>query len=36
MLNRRRTINKRVLDAAIEVMNDNKARFECGTPPPKK
>lgn len=28
MLNKKRSINKRVLDAAIEVMNENKLRFE--------
>lgn len=29
MLNKRQPMNKRVLEAAIEVMNENKARFEC-------
>ena len=29
VLNKRRPPNKKILDAAIEVMNENKARFEC-------
>ena len=30
VLNKKRVPNKRILDAAIEIMNENKARFECG------
>lgn len=29
VLNKKRQPNKRIMDAAIEVMNENKARFEC-------
>jgi transcriptional regulator with XRE-family HTH domain len=29
ILNKRIAPDKRILDAAIEVMNENKARFEC-------
>jgi tRNA U38,U39,U40 pseudouridine synthase TruA len=30
VLNKKLPPDKRILDAAIEVMNENKARFECG------
>lgn len=29
VLNKKRAPNKMILDAAIEVMNENKRRFEC-------
>lgn len=32
VLNKKRAPNKRILEAAIEVMNENKARFECAKP----
>lgn len=29
VLNKKRAPSKQILDAAVEVMNENKARFEC-------
>lgn len=29
VLHKKRTPTKKILDAAIEVMNENKARFQC-------
>lgn len=36
VLNGKMNPNKRILDAAIEVMNENKSRFEIGVNPPMK
>lgn len=36
MLNKKVFPSKRMLDYAIDLMNENKARFECGPPPQKK
>lgn len=36
VLNGKMNPNKKILDTAIEVMNENKARFEIGVVPPRK